>query len=84
MVKLTLETPNGTSLVGTQTYPQLEESAKAQILEMMPEELISEMRKQENTLILKNGHRILFRSFDDETKIRSLNLCYFWINFQSK
>ena len=79
MVKLTLETPNGTSLVGTQTYPQLEESAKAQILEMIPDELIADMRKQENTLILKNGHRILFRSFDDETKIRSLNLCFWWI-----
>ncbi len=75
-----LSTPKGRTLVGAQTYVQLEETAKKQILEMTPAVLIEDYQKQKNVLILKNGHEILFRSFDDETKLRSLNLTMFWIN----
>jgi phage terminase large subunit len=79
MVKHILGTPNGMSLVGAQTYPQLEETAKKQILDMIPEELRKQYLAQKNTLVCANGHRVLFRSFDEESKLRSLNLTAWWI-----
>lgn len=79
VVKHALTTPRGRTLVGAQTYIQLEETAKKQILDMIPDELRIEYKKRDNILILKNGHEILFRSFDDETKLRSLNLTMWWI-----
>lgn len=84
MIRHALSTPRGTSLVGAQTHPQLEETAKKQIMDMAPIELIQEYRVQDKKLIFKNGHTILFRSFDDEGKIRSLNLTAFWIEEASE
>ena len=79
VVQHALTTPKGRTLVGAQTYAQLEETAKKQILDMIPEDFRESYLKQKNMLILKNGHEILFRSFDDETKLRSLNLTMWWI-----
>jgi PBSX family phage terminase large subunit len=84
MIRHFLETPNGQSLVGAQTYTQLEETAKKQILDMVPEELREEYLIQKQKLILKNGHTVLFRSFDDEGKLRSLNLTAWWIEESSE
>ena len=84
MVRHALETPKGRSLVGAQTYVQLEETAKKQILEMIPSDFIEKQEKKNQKLILKNGHEILFRSFDDEGKMRSLNLTAFWIEEASE
>ena len=78
-ISLALSTPNGEGLVGAMTYPQLEKTAKKQILDMIPIELIENYNQQKNELKLTNGYTILFRSFDDEQKLRSLNLCHVWI-----
>lgn len=75
-VMLAMSTPYGTGLVGAQTYPQLEQTAKKQVMEMLPEELIQYESKKDNMVILTNGYEILFRSFDDQQKLRSLNLCH--------
>lgn len=76
---LALSTPNGVGLVGAATYPQLEQTSKKQILDMIPEEFIDNYNKKDNVLALTNGYKILFRSFDDEQKLKSLNLCHAWI-----
>lgn len=80
MLKLVLTTPNGTSLIGAATYNQLEQTAQKTFLEMLPEDFIANRSIQKNYIDLTNGHRILFRSLDDEGKARSLNLTYWWIN----
>ena len=66
MLKLVLSTPKGTSLIGAATYNQLEQTAQKTFLEMLPEELVSSRSIQKNYIDLVNGHRILFRSLDDE------------------
>jgi len=78
-IMLALATPDGVGLVGAHTNPQLEETAKKQILDMLPSDLIVDYNKTKGTLILTNGYKIMFRSFDDEQKLRSLNLCHVWI-----
>lgn len=79
-VHLALNTPNGVGLVGASTYPQLERTSKKQVLDMIPSEFIESMDKKNNVMTLTNGYEIMFRSFDDEQKLRSLNLCHIWIN----
>jgi phage terminase large subunit len=78
-VMLALKTPRGVGLVGASTYPQLERTSKKQVLDMIPEEFIDSYNKKDNILTLTNGYEIMFRSFDDEQKLKSLNLCHAWI-----
>lgn len=74
-----LETPNGATLIGAETLPQLEQTAMKEFFEVFPEELIENHNKQKNFLDTTNGHRVIFRPLDDEQKARSLNLTFFWI-----
>jgi PBSX family phage terminase large subunit len=79
MIKLALSTPNGTSLIGAATLPQLDQTAKKDFLSMLHPSFIEDTSVQKNYVDLVNGHRILFRPLDDPGKARSLNLCYIWI-----
>lgn len=78
-VTLALNTPNGVGLVGASTYPQLEQTSKKQVLDMLPDHFIEHIDKKNNVWYLTNGYEILFRSFDDEQKLRSLNLAHIWM-----
>lgn len=78
-ISLAIGTPNGRGLVGAQTYPQLDQTCKKQVIDMLPKELIAYFNESKGVMILTNGYEILFRSFDDEQKLRSLNLCHAWI-----
>ena len=84
VIRHILETPGGTTLIGAQTYPQLNETAKDMFMKCFPDDLIEKYNKKEEKLIVKNGHTVLFRSFDEEGKIRSLNLTCFWIEEASE
>lgn len=84
MIKLTLDTPNGTSLIGANTLPQLEQTAKKDFLAMLHPKLVESISVQKNYADLVNGHRILFRPLDDEGKARSLNLCFVWVEEASE
>ena len=77
-------TPNGATLVGAKTVPQLDQTAKKELLLMLPETFIEVYHKQKDTIVCKNGHVILFRPLDDEGKIRSLNLTMAWIEEASE
>lgn len=74
-----LTTPNGLTLIGAQTFPQLEQTAMKEFFDWFPQDLIFHYSKQKNYVDVVNGHRVLFRTLDDETKARSLNLTCFWI-----
>lgn len=76
MIYLQITTPNGTSLMGAQTLNQLEQTSMKEWMEIMPKEYIKEHSKAKNYVDLINGHRVLFRPLDDESKARSLNLCF--------
>lgn len=78
-LSLAFATPNGRGLVGAHTIPQLEQTAKKQILDMLPSELIKHHDKTKGILTLTNGYEIMFKSFDDEQKLRSLNLCHCYL-----
>jgi phage terminase large subunit len=84
MIKLTLATPGGTSLIGANTLPQLEQTAKKDFISMLHPSFIEDYSVQKNYIDLINGHRILFRPLDDPGKARSLNLCYVWVEEASE
>lgn len=74
VIKHVLSTPNGQTLMGAQTIPQLEQTSMKDFLEIFPRTLIKNHNKAKMFLDVVNGHRVLFRPLDDETKVRSLNL----------
>lgn len=82
--------PNGQGLIGAQTFPQLRDATMKTFFEVCPEALMKDGSKQkafnksESILTMKNGHEILFRQLDDESKLRSLNLVWFWIDEASE
>lgn len=76
MVYLQITTPNGTSLMGAATFPQLEQTSMKEWFEIIPTPYIKHHNKAKNYVDLINGHRVLFRSLDDPGKARSLNLCF--------
>jgi PBSX family phage terminase large subunit len=84
MIRLTLSTPNGTSLIGAATQPQLEQTAKKDFMSMLHPAFVENYSMQKNYIDLTNGHRVLFRPLDQEAKARSLNLCYIWIEEASE
>ena len=79
-----LETPNGATLIGAQTKPQLDQTAKDMFFKVFPSIFIEAYHKQKDEIICTNGHKVLFRPLDDEGKIRSLNLSAFWIEEASE
>lgn len=79
-----LSTPNGQTLMGAATLPQLEQTSQKEFFEMFPDEYIVRHNQQKNFVDVINGHRILFRPLDDEGKARSLNLTCFHIEEASE
>lgn len=75
---LALENPGTTGLITAATVRQLEETSfKTFFEDVCPPPLIKEHKKQEAKTILVNGTELLWRSSDDEGKLRSLNLGFF-------
>jgi phage terminase large subunit len=84
VIRHVLTTPNGMTLMGAATLPQLENTSMKQFFDMIPPGFISVHHKQKNIVDLINGHRVLFRPLDDEGKARSLNLSCFHIEEASE
>ncbi len=64
-IKHVLQTPNGMTLIGAATLPQLEQTAQLEFFRMFPEQLITHYNKQKNYIDTFNGHRVMFRPLDD-------------------
>ena len=61
-------------LIGAQTYPLLRDTTLREFLAVCPRDIIKSYNRTEQHFILKNGSEIIFRSFDDANKLKSLNL----------
>ncbi len=72
-------------MIARHTYPELRDSTQrtffelAHMMGLMPG-IHYEFKKQENRVIFKNGHEIIFRSLDDPAKLLSINLGWFYID----
>lgn len=70
-------TPDGNSLVGANIQPQYEQTIKRDIEADFPVAFVKYYSAQKQYYDLINGHRLMFRPFDDADKLRSLNLSMF-------
>lgn len=73
-MKSSFITPNGRSLLGAPTMPQLNSTLRNDLESVMPLDFIKKVNLQQNTFELINNHEYLYRSFDDPNKLKSLNL----------
>ena len=61
-------------LLGAQTYPLLRDTTLREFLNVVPDGMIKSYNKTEQHFIFHNGSEVIFRSFDDANKLKSLNL----------
>jgi len=69
-------TPQGRTLLGAPTMPQLNSTLRNDLEEIMPIDFVKKQYLQQNTFDLINDHEFLYRSFDDPNKLKSLNLTH--------
>ncbi len=69
---LSTEYPKSTGLLARSTWGELQEVVIDPLLDIIPEELISEYRKADRKLILTNGSVIYFRPLDEARKLKGL------------
>lgn len=72
-------TPAGNTLVGANVQSQYEQTIKRDIEADIPLAFVQKYSQQKQYMDLINGHRIMFRPFDDPNKLRSYNLSMFII-----
>lgn len=72
-------TPGGNTLIGANVQSQYEQTIKRDIEADLPAAFIEAYSLQKQYYDLKNGHRIMYRPFDDPNKLRSYNLSMFII-----
>jgi hypothetical protein len=74
VIKHLLLIPKSRVCVAARTYPALESTFVKEFYAMFPEKLIRRKNDQKHELTLTNGSELIFRSFDDPTKLKSMNL----------
>lgn len=74
VIKHILLIPHARVGVTARTYPALEATFIKEFYSMFPEKLIRRKNDQKHEIELTNGSEILFRSFDDPLKLKSMNL----------
>lgn len=74
-------------LIGAQTYRQLSDTTRLTFLQILDTiedtigySILHTFNKSENSIVLKNGAKILFRSFDEAGKLKSLNLDFWYMD----
>ena len=72
-------TPHGTTLIGANVASQYEQTIKREIEADLPAAFVSRINTQKSYFDLINGHRIMYRPYDDPDKLRSYNLTQFLI-----
>ena len=73
-IKGAIITPNGRTLLGAPTMPQLNSTLRNDLEQILPIDFIKHRNLQQNTFSILNDHEVLYRSFDDPNKLKSLNL----------
>ena len=72
-------TPGGNTLIGANVASQYEQTIKREIEEDIPVAFVRDYSVQKQYIDFINGHRLMFRPFDDPDKLRSYNLSMFVI-----
>lgn len=60
--------------VAGRSYPALKATFKKEFYDFFPMRLVRKKNESDNEILLTNGSELIFRSFDDETKLKSMNL----------
>lgn len=79
VLKHALITPKGNTLIGANVTSQYEQTIKRDLEADIPSDFVKDYSAQKSYMDLLNGHRIMFRPFDDPDKLRSYNLSMFVI-----
>lgn len=74
VIKHLLLIPNARVCVAARSYPALKGTFVKEFYSMFPAKLVKRKNDQDHELTLTNGSELLFRSFDDESKFKSMNL----------
>lgn len=72
-------TPKGNTLIGANVQSQYEQTIKRDIEADIPAAFMADYSTQKQYVDFQNGHRIMYRPFDDPNKLRSYNLSMFVI-----
>lgn len=72
-------TPHGNTLIGANVGSQYEQTIKREIEADLPAAFVKRINTQKAYYDLINGHRVMFRPYDDPDKLRSYNLTSFLI-----
>ena len=72
-------TPNGNTLIGANVASQYEQTIKREIEADLPLAFVKHVNTQKAYIDFINGHRIMYRPYDDPEKLRSYNLTSFLI-----
>lgn len=71
---LVISFPGILIMIGAQTYPLLRDTTLREFINVVPQDIIKSYNKSTLHFIFQNGSEVIFRSFDDYTKLKSLNL----------
>ncbi len=74
-----LITPGGNTLIGANVSSQYEMTIKRDIEADLPLSFVKHISNQKAYIDFNNGHRVMFRPFDDVNKLRSYNITMFII-----
>ena len=72
-------TPNGNFLIGANVASQYEQTIKRELEADIPAAFVKYVSTQKSYMDLINGHRVMYRPYDDPEKLRSYNLTGFLI-----
>lgn len=72
-------TPAGNTLIGANVSSQYEQTIKRELESDVPAAFIANINTQKSYYDFINGHRLLYRPYDDPDKLRSYNLTQFLI-----
>ena len=72
-------TPSGNTLIGANVASQYEQTIRREIEADLPIAFVRNVNTQKAYYDMINGHRVMFRPYDDPDKLRSYNLTSFLI-----
>lgn len=79
VLKHILITPGGNTLIGANVQSQYDQTIRRELEADLPDAFVRDYSSQKQYIDLWNGHRIMYRPFDDPDKLRSYNLSMFVI-----
>lgn len=82
-VKEAVEQPGAVGVVVAPTYPLIRDVLYPELDKWLPPELIKDFSRHENTLELRNGSMIRFRSAENDRQIERLrgpSICWYWLD----